>query len=556
MAVVTFDRKDFEGLVGKNLAESDYKNSIPMIGVTTESLSDDSVSFEVFPNRPDMLSVEGFARAVKAFLLNKKQATNRKSLVSYLSNPCGIPQYTSDKVHGSIGVEDSVGGVRPFIACAVVKNVKLNDVVLKSLMQFQEKIHETFGRKRARIAIGVHDISKMKFPLKYAAYKPGEISFVPLGMKDKLTLGEILKKHPKGVEYAAVLSKAKKYPVITDAKNQIISFPPIINGELTRVTKDSKNLFIDVTGTSKHYIVKTLSILCSALADRGATIGGVKIIYEKPEITPDMSDQKIEVSIDYLNGLLDTDMKEYELKKALSKMGVGFSGGVASVPCYRADVMHQIDVVEDAAIAIGYENFQPRIPKIPTMAERDPLEEKCSAVREIAVGLGAQEVVSFILTNEDRQFKMMGAAPEECAAILNPKTEDYTICRKTILPSLLDVLMSNTHNEYPQKIFEVGDCVYLDDGETGAKNVRKLALAISHRDADINEIKSALETFMRLYGVGYSLKNSTHPSLIKGRCGDISVGGKKIGFIGEIAPSVLNNWCLENPVAVFEIAIE
>ncbi len=539
MAVVTFDRKDFEKLIGKSLKDNDYKNSIPMIGVATESLSGDSVSFEVFPNRPDMLSVEGFARAVKAFLLGKKQAT-----------------YTSGKTHGSVEVEDSVNGVRPFIACAVVKGVKLNGAVLKSLMQFQEKIHGTFGRKRARIAIGVHDLSKIKFPLKYAAYKPDEISFVPLGMKDGLTLGEILEKHPKGTEYAAVLGGAKKYPVITDSKDQVISFPPIINGELTRVTEDSKSLFIDVTGTSKHYIAKTLSILCAALIDRGATIEGVKIVYDKPETTPDMSGQNIKVSLGYLNGLLDTDMKEYELKKTLSKMGIGFSGGVASVPCYRADVMHQIDIVEDAAIAIGYENFQPRIPKIPTMAERDPLEERCSAIREIAVGLGAQEVVSFILTNETRQFKMMGAAPEECAAILNPKTEDYTICRKNILPSLLDVLGSNTHNEYPQKIFEVGDCVYLGGSETGAKNVRKLAFATSHRDADINEIKSVLEAFMRLYGAEYSLKNSTHPSLIKGRCGDILVGGKKIGFIGEVDPPVLNNWNLENPVAVFEIAIE
>ncbi len=538
MAVVTFGRKDFEGLVGKSLKDGDYKNSIPMIGVTTESLSDDSVSFEVFPNRPDMLSVEGFARAVKAFIRNKKQVT-----------------YTSGKVYGSVEVEDSVNGVRPFIACAVVKNVKLNDTVLKSLMQFQEKIHETFGRKRARIAIGVHDISKIEFPLRYAAYKPDEISFVPLGMKDGLTLGEILKKHPKGVEYAVVLSNARKYPVITDNKNQVISFPPIINGELTRVTKDSKNLFIDVTGTSKHYIAKTLSILCAALIDRGATIEGVKIIYDRPETTPDMSDQKIKISLGYLNGLLDTDMKEYELKKTLSKMGIGFLSGSALVPCYRADVMHQIDIVEDAAIAIGYGNFQPRVPKIPTMAERDPLEERCSAIREIAVGLGAQEVVSFILTNENRQFKMMGVAPEECAAILNPKTEDYTVCRKSILPSLLDVLRSNTHNEYPQKIFEVGDCVYVGGGETGAENVRKFAFAASHRDADINEIKSVLETFMRLYGVGYSLKNSTHPSLIKGRCGDILVDGKKIGFIGEIDPPVLSNWGLKKPVAVFEMTI-
>ncbi len=539
MAVVTFDRNDFENLLGRKLKDSDYKDLIPMIGVTTEELSKDSVSFEVFPNRPDMLSSEGFARALKSFLWNDRPAA-----------------YKTGKTHGSITVDKALKTIRPYVVCAVAKNVKLTDTSLRSLMQFQEKIHETFGRKRARVSIGVHDISKIEFPLKYAAYGPEEISFVPLDFDKKLTLGGILKKHPKGIGYAGILKGMKKYPVITDKKNQVLSFPPIINGELTRVTKNSKTLFIDITGTSKRYIEKTLSILCASLIDRGATIESVNVIYEKPETTPDMSAQKIKLNADYLNGLLDTDLKEAEIKNILSKMGMELSGGVVSVPCYRADVMHQIDIVEDAAIAIGYDKFQPRIPKIPTMAERDALSEKTSAIKEIMSGLGAQEVVSFVLTNEKKHFEMMNAKPEECAAILNPKTEDYTICRKSIIPSLMDVLKTNMHNEYPQKIFEVGDCVALSDSETGATNVRKLAFATSHRDADMNEIISVLESFMKLAGIKYGVRNSQNDSMIGGRCGDVIVNGNKIGVVGEIHPDVLEKWGLENPVAVFEILVE
>ncbi|MFH0890257.1 MAG: phenylalanine--tRNA ligase subunit beta [Candidatus Aenigmatarchaeota archaeon] len=539
MAVVTFDRTDFENLLGRKLKDNDYKDLIPMIGVTTEELNKDSVSFEVFPNRPDMLSSEGFARALKSFLWGDQQK-----------------KYESGKVFGSITVDRSLRTIRPYVVCAVVRNIKLTDTSLRSLMQFQEKIHETFGRKRARVSIGVHDISKIEFPLKYAAYGPDEISFVPLDFDEKLTLGEILKKHPKGVGYACILENMKKYPVITDEKNRVLSFPPIINGELTRVTNNSNNLFIDVTGTSKRYIEKTLAILCASFIDRGATIESVKVIYEKPEITPNMSAQKIKLNAGYLNELLDTDLKEGEIKKILSKMGIGFSEGVASVPCYRADVMHQIDIVEDAAIAIGYGNFIPRIPKIPTMAERDALAEKCSAIKEIMIGLGGQEVISFILTNEKRHFEMMNVKTEECATILNPKTEDYTICRKSITPSLLDVLKSNMHNEYPQKIFEVGDCVYVYKSETGAINVRKLAFATSHRDADINEVKSILEAFMKLSGEKYEIRNASNPSMIKGRYGEVFAGEKKIGAIGEIDPSVLKNWELENPVAVFEILVD
>ncbi len=540
MAVVTFDRRDFESLLGKKLKDSDYTEKIPMIGVTTETLSDTSVSFEVFPNRPDMLSVEGFSRALKTFMGNPKKTG-----------------YAPGKVHGAVKVDKSVQSVRPYVACAVVRNLKLTDNVLKSLIQFQEKIHETFGRKRERVAVGIHDMLKIKFPLKYAAYEPSKISFVPLDKKDNLNLTQILQKHDKGKDYGWILNGKEKYPVITDAKNNVLSFPPIINGELTRVTEKSKDLFIDVTGTSRHYIGKTLNMLCASLIDRGAVVEPVKIEYfNSYEVTPDMNCQKIKLDPDYLNGLLDIDLKDGELRTILTKMGIDFSNGMASIPFYRTDVMHQIDIVEDVAIAIGYEKFEPRIPKIPTMAQRNELQEKCSVAREIMVGIGLEEVVSFVLTNDNRQFKMMNTPVEETAAILNPKTEDYTICRKYVVPSLMSVLSENKHNEYPQKIFEIGDCVYLDDSETGAVNIRKLAVALCHKDADINGIKSVLETFMRSYGTNYSLKNSSHPSMIKGRCGDIVVGGKKIGFIGEVDPVVLQNWGLEKPVAVFEMGIE
>ncbi|MBI3412672.1 MAG: phenylalanine--tRNA ligase subunit beta [Candidatus Aenigmarchaeota archaeon] len=540
MAVVTFSRNDFESLVGKRLKDSDYTEAIPMIGVTTESLDKDSVSFEVFPNRPDMLSAEGFARALKAFMDGSKKI-----------------KYETGKVYGAVKADKSVENVRPYVVCAVVRNVKLTGHALKSLMQFQEKIHETFGRKRERVAIGVHDMSKIKFPLKYAAYEPPEISFVPLDKKEKLNLAQILHRHDKGKDYGWILEGREKYPVITDANNNVLSFPPIINGELTRVTEKSKDLFIDVTGTSKHYISKTLNILCASLIDRGAKVEAVKIDYGKSsETTPDMNCQKIKLNADYLNGLLDTDLKENEIRTLLLKMGVDFTNGVASVPFYRTDVMHQIDIVEDVAISMGYGKFEPRIPKIPTMAERDELQEKCLALKEIMVGLGLEETVSFVLTNYNKQFKMMNAPVEECAEILNPKTEDYTICRKYILPSLIAVLADNKHNEYPQRIFELGDCVYLSNNDTGASNVRKVGVALCHKNADTNEIKSVLETFMNLYGMKYSLKNSAHPSLIKGRCGDILVDGRKAGFIGEVDPAVLQNWGLENPVAVFEMDVE
>ena len=262
MPTVEFSFSELCTFLEKIYEPAELKDKISMLGVDLERLDKKSLVMEIFPNRPDLLSIEGFSRALKGVLNIEK----------------GMKHYPVKESKVKLFVDKSVKGVRPYITGGIIKKVSLTKNFLISLMNIQEKLHLTHGRNRRKVAIGVHDFSKIKPPFIYKAVSPKEISFVPLGMKSKLTLKEILEKHPKGRDYAFILTNKKKYPLILDNNQSVLSFPPIINGELTKVTEKTKELFIDVTGWDKKAINQALNILVTALADRGGEIYSINVI--------------------------------------------------------------------------------------------------------------------------------------------------------------------------------------------------------------------------------------------------------------------------------------
>ncbi len=265
MPTVEYEITELNRLLGRNFSVEELKSSIPLIGVSLEAVSDEAVVLEVFPNRPDMLSIEGFARAMKGFL------GLESGLVNYAVKP-------SDVV---LNVDSSVDDVRPFVGAALVKNVVIDEPQLKSLMDVQEKLHLTHGRNRRKVAIGVHDFDRVASPFFYRAVGPDEASFIPLDMNEKFTLRDILVKHPKGMAYACALDGLGKYPLISDRNGDVLSFPPIINGELTRVSESTENLFIEATGWSQLAVDQAVNMIVTSIADRGGVIFSVKIKRKK-----------------------------------------------------------------------------------------------------------------------------------------------------------------------------------------------------------------------------------------------------------------------------------
>lgn len=537
MAVVTFDRKELNELVGRKLSDDTLKNEVPMIGCECEKLNEEGVEYEVFPDRPDLLSIEGFARALRYFLGFNE----------------GLGRYEVSGGEIELAVDESVKSVRPHVSGAVLRGVELTDGVLRSLMQVQEKIHRTFGRERKKVSIGIHDLDGVEPPFTYRAADPDSFSFVPLEVEEEMTLREVESKHPKG-EYVKVIEKSEKWPVIVDKNGEVLSFPPVINGAATEVTEKTEDLFIDVTGTDEEAVNQALNLVVTALAERGGEIEEVEVDGEaKPDLEPD----KISVNLDYANKLLDMDLNEGEFMELVGGMGFGYSDGKVLIPPYRVDVMHPIDIVEDLAISHGYENFEPTIPEVPGMGEPDTMGEFSKRVIDVFVGFGFQEVMTPVLTNRRRQFERMELDVEEVAETRNALTENHSVCRKYLLPELMDVLKQNKHRSYPQMIFEVGDIVGVDgSAETGAKNVRRLAGAVSDERVNYADLASVLDYLMKNLGLDYELEDFENDTYIDKRAARIVVDGEDVGVIGETHPKVLENWGLEKPVVALELEVE
>jgi len=540
MAIVTFSKKEFEKDIGK-LSES-MQNKIAMFGTPVEGIGKDKIQLEIFPNRPDLLSYQGFKRA----------------FLSFLGKRTGLKTYNVNKPEKSyeVIIDSSVKDVRPYTACAIVKNLRFDDEKIKELVEVQEKLHITIGRKRKKVAIGIYPMEKIRLPITFKAVEPDKIKFVPLEIDKKLSGLEILQKHPAGREYAHLLAGKMKFPVFIDSNKEILSMPPIINSQLTgKITSKTRDVFIECSGLDFETLKKCLNIIVTSMAEMGGKIYQMNLRYGKKETTPDLTPGKMKISLENTNKLLGLDLKEKHLKQLIERMGYNYKDdGRVDVPSWRTDILHEVDLIEDVAIAYGYENFVPDIPDISTIGEENKTETLKRKLSEILSGLNMMEVSNYHLTHKKDQAEKMNVPEkqEEFTEVEESKTE-YTTLRKNLSHFLLKNLSENVDSEYPQKIFEIGKVF-----GSGEEIKEEEMLAASITPGNFTEIKQTLEYLFRMMGRKIILKESDgFPShFIEGRTANIIFKGKRIGFAGEIHPKILKNWKIKMPVALFEIELK
>lgn len=431
-------------------------------------------------------------------------------------------------------------------------------------MEMQEDLHWGVGRDRRKVSIGVHNMDTVQPPFSYVAREPKAVEFVPLDKTEEMSLQEILDRHEKGVAYRHLVDWARKYPLIIDSKGQVLSFPPIINGELTRVDSYTKNLFIDVTGTDFKAIARSLNVLVTALVDMGASLESVSVNYpDRVVVSPDLTPQRMELRIDYANRLLGLKLSESKVVKSLKKSrleakGIGKGVLEVSIPAYRIDIMHEIDLVEEVALGYGYFRLKPTRPATITTGKQHSAFEKANRVRQVMIGLGFTEAMNFILTNEVAHYERMRRKVGRMVRLANPVSAEYCIAREDLLPGLMKNLADNKHESYPQRLFEVSDVIKIS-GKTETRSERQLhvAAASSHPTANFTEIKSIAEALLVNIGAKrWEVKATKHPSFLQGRVAAIYVRRRKVGVLGEIHPEVINNFELENPVGAFEIDLK
>ncbi|RLI37228.1 phenylalanine--tRNA ligase subunit beta, partial [Candidatus Bathyarchaeota archaeon] len=544
MPTIEIYREDLEGLLGMRLPSDveELDEILSYVKGEVKLIDEEELTIELQDtNRPDLWCVEGLARALRGFL----------------GIETGLKRY---KVAGESGVEvlvdERLKTIRPYIACSVVKEVEIDDKVIRQLMHLQDKMDQTYGRQRRRTSIGLYNFDLVTPPLRYGVSKPDEVSFVPLEFEEELTLREILEKHPKGIEYGHIVRHHPVWPIFMDSKGKVLSFPPIINSnDLGRITEETRNVLVEVTGTSFETVLYTLTNITLSLADRGGVIYSAKIHYPyeggMEVTTPKLETETLNIEVDYIRGILGIDLKPTEIVELLEKARYGVVNAdsrsvTVEVPCYRVDIMHPIDVVEDIAIAYNYNKIKPRWPQLSTVGGKSPDAGLRDAVREIMIGLGYQEILSFTMTNLTKLFGLMNIEPTKVVEVSNPKISYLTCLRNWLLPSLMEFLSHNLHVEYPQRIFEVGYCVVYDqEVENKTKDVEKLACATAHSNASFTEARSTLDALLRSLGLEFQVEEVEHGSFIDGRVGKIVINGKDVGLIGEVHPQVLENWGLE-----------
>jgi len=546
MPVLEIDKEYLYSLLGMRLSRDELVEILEGTKVNIEGFSDESVELEITSDRLDLLSTEGIARMIKGII----------------GKELGIPKYPVEHREEELVVDESVKNVRPFAVGAILLDVRLNDSVIKSIIQCQEKIHETLGRKRRRVAIGIHDLDAVKPPFRYIARPMDEVKFIPLGENREMTAREILENTEKGREYGNLIRNEEGLvPLIEDSMGRVMSMPPVINSELTRLSERTRNLFIDVTGTDEKSIRTSLSILVHSIAETGARIGVITVRDSGKTIKqPDVEPRRMRVSMDYIRRMLGEEIEQKDVINLLrrGRLDVELVGDEIDViiPPYRTDFLHPADVAEEVIVLYGLNRLKPQLPRnVMTVGSIHPSEKISRKLRMLMVGLGYQEVMNYMLSNKESLFKSIGRKETEVVEIGNPVSSSYTVLRDSLIPGLLHFLSRNVHSPYPQKIFEIGDVVLVDRSRPyRTRSERRLAAAYSDDSVGFEDIQSHLFAVLKSMRIDFKLREANNSVFIEGRCAEV-ISGDAIGVIGEVNPEVLSGLGIPSPTAMFEVKV-
>jgi phenylalanyl-tRNA synthetase beta chain len=525
MVVVEYCCAEMEKLSG--MGRKKIIDGLTMIGAPTEEADGGRLLTELTPNRPDWFSMEGLARALRTY---------------YGGNE---PIYTVKKSNYKVIVDSTVRRIRPYTVCVVIKDLKFNEQRIKDMVLLQEKLNATLGRKVKKFGMGIYPLEKIRFPVKYTTMKPEEIRYVPLGYTKEANAKEIIENHPKGKEHGHLINGLDRYPVFLDANGRIMCLIPIVNSaETGQITESTKEIFIEVTGMDMNAVVAALNILSCAFADMGGTIYGVEMNYPgKKVITPDLRPKKRKIDMWNVNKLLGVKLSEKELGSMLKRMGHKYVGGYVYVPPYRADIIHEVDIIEDVAIVYGYNRFEPTLPNFFNEGKSIPMHP----AHRVMPGMGFLEITTTVLSNK-KQVGISGYAGP-LLEIRNPIGEEYTLVRPELLVDMLLVLQQNKMKGLPQRFYELGS-VY----ENG-KDRKKLVFAIRDKDVEFADVRGYLQTLLVQLDKEFTLKKSTHRLFEEEMSMDVSIAGNSVGVLGKVKQTVLESFGLEQNVYLCEIGI-
>lgn len=509
-------------------------------------------------NRPDLWSAAGVARQLATY------RTGQIPFYDFFSTA----EETFDDEGRTLVIDGSAKLVRPYSIGFAVTGKVVDEDILLNLIQSQEKLCNNFGRKRKTIALGVYRSDLITYPVHFAGVDPDKAHFVPLHMQEDLTLREICKRHPKGIEFGQIVADKPVFPLLFDDNQAVLSFPPVINSaHIGSVEIGDENLFFELSGTGLNDLLLSAAILACDCADMGFTIQPVRCIFpeETPygkEITVPYYFQKpMACPLAYIRKTLGEPMTASQVVEALKRMGeyaiTDEENVYVTVPEYRNDFLHPVDVVEDVMIGYGLGNFAPEMPNESTVGRISAMEQYSRKAKDIMIGLGFQEMIYNYLGSRREYIDNMHMDGSQYIQIANPMSENYEYVRPSILPSLLESESVSAHATYPHHIFEVGKVAFMDAQDNSGTTTRNyLGFLSAGNDMGFNQLNSLISTVFYFMGSEYVMEELVDPRFIEGRCGCLVSQGRRVGIFGEVHPAVLESWGCSMPTIACEVDLD
>ncbi len=532
MVVIKTDLRTFREKYGTS-AYDDVISYSDVIGYSVE-VDDASLRIEFNPDRPDLMSFATLMDSIRRF-----EAGVEMSL-----------RFT--EVDREIFVDERVLAIRPFVSGFIALGEPISDS-LNDLIEYQERLHLIVGKRRKKSSIGIHDLDRISFPLRYVASPRSEIEFETYDGSVTGTADKIIRTHPKGIEFGSLLPEGELVPIILDSAGDVMSMPPIINGSKSAICNNTKNFFVDITGTDRHTTEKTAYLMARYFDSLGFDLRVPRIYGRKkrPVVVPGNKLRTISILKKDVKGYLGKEIPNDDVKKTFNKMGYTVANGTfpftVGIPQFRVDVMGPADVIEDLAKGLRYDKIEALPPRFSTIASRDQKKEFMNVLRFVLVGAGLQEVSSFVLVSRNIYTYLSYKGGIE---IINPKSDDFSVVRDRLSISLLSQHANNADRAYPQNIFEIGDVIADGNQKT------HLAISLAHSKATFSEIKRYVNyIFERLFAVEPEVEAVDDELMIPGRSALITLKGQKLGLLGEVHPRFLEQFSLKIPVALAEVDV-
>ncbi len=534
LPVVRINLERFSKMVGADRRK--ILDRLPYIGLDIESVKKDLLRVEYSPNRPDFGTDFGIARALRG-LLGKE---------------VGLPKFPASATGISVSVDRRLSSVRPFISCVTAKGLRLDEEDVRQIISLQEDLHNGLGRKRKVVAIGLHDMDAVEPPFSYRAVD-SSFKLVPLGGRKPATVSSILTDTEEGKAYGTAFSGMRLYPMITDSKGTVLSFPPIINGNATRVTSKTRNMFVDVTSTDMKAGDDVMSIVATTLAAAGARLGTVVVRYlDKPRVTPDLAPTKLPLKEEIVRSVLGLDLSRGEMLKSLARSRLGVKGDHVLGPRYRVDLLHPVDIAEEVGLGYGFDRVMPIYPSSNQPGSFDSFENFLDSTSTVMAGAGMIEMMTFELTDEKSLYSNFRRPSTDKVAVQNPKSIEHSVLRDSLVPTLMSSLTGNVRSDYPQRVFEIGR-VYSKSKNNVAESWH-LGCLVAHSHSTYSEAKMYLEAVCCVIaGKEVTAREGQHWAFAPGRCARANVAKKEIGHVGELKPETIDAFGIGVPISGFEV---